>query len=69
MAFKIVWSRQARDDLRDIVTFIAANDRTVAESFGFRLVAKVDLLAQYPQIRRPQATDLLICARSQPANS
>jgi toxin ParE1/3/4 len=52
MAFKIIWSRQAHDDLRDIVSFIAANNRPVAESFGFRLMAKVDLLAQFPKIGR-----------------
>jgi len=52
MAFKIIWSRQARDDLRDIVSFIAANNRPVAESFGCRLMAKVDLLAQFPRIGR-----------------
>jgi len=44
MAFKIIWSRQARDDLRDIVTFIAARNRPLAESFGFRLMAKVDVI-------------------------
>jgi plasmid stabilization system protein ParE len=44
MAFKIIWSRQAHDDLRDIVSFIAANNRPVAESFGFRLMAKADEL-------------------------
>jgi toxin ParE1/3/4 len=52
MAFKIIWSQQARDDLRDIVTFIAENDPSVAESFGFRLMAKVDVLAQFPRIGR-----------------
>jgi toxin ParE1/3/4 len=50
MAFKIIWSRQARDDLRDIVTFIAEHNRLVAESFGFRLISKVDLLAQFPRL-------------------
>jgi hypothetical protein len=29
MAFKIIWSRQARDDLREIVTFIAATNPSV----------------------------------------
>jgi len=52
MAFKIIWSRQARDDLRDIVTFIAGNNHPIAESFGFRLMAKVDLLAQFPEMGR-----------------
>src|SRR5271154_165820 len=52
MAFKIIWSQQARDDLRDIVTFIAENNPTIAKSFGFRLMAKVDVLAQFPEIGR-----------------
>ncbi|MGO8698905.1 MAG: type II toxin-antitoxin system RelE/ParE family toxin [Limisphaerales bacterium] len=52
MAFKIIWSRQACDDLRAIVSFIAANNPSVAESFGFRLIAKVDLLGQFPEIGR-----------------
>jgi toxin ParE1/3/4 len=59
MAFKIVWSRQARDDLRDIVIFIAEHNRPVAESFGFRLISKVDLLAQFPYLGQvvPEAQD------------
>jgi toxin ParE1/3/4 len=52
MAFKIIWSLQARDDLRDIVAFIAVNNPAVAQSFGLRLMAKVDLLEQFPQIGR-----------------
>jgi plasmid stabilization system protein ParE len=52
VAFKIIWSWQARDDLREIVTFIAANNPPVAESFGLRLMAKVDLLEELPQIGR-----------------
>jgi plasmid stabilization system protein ParE len=52
MAFKIIWSRQARDDLRDIVTFIAEDHRPRAESFGFRLMSKVDLLAKFAEIGR-----------------
>ena len=52
MAFKIVWSRQAREDLRDIVTFIAQDNPAMAESFGYRLMSKVDLLAQFPELGR-----------------
>lgn len=52
MAFKIIWSVQARDDLRDIVTFIARDNPAVAESFGLRLMAKVDLLAEFPELGR-----------------
>jgi plasmid stabilization system protein ParE len=52
MAFKIIWSRQARDDLRDIVTYIAEDNCPAAEAFGFRLMAKVDLLARFPEMGR-----------------
>jgi toxin ParE1/3/4 len=52
MAFKIIWSQQAREDLRDIVTFIAKDNRAIAESFGCLLMSKVDLLAQFPRLGR-----------------
>ncbi len=52
MAFKIIWSRQAREDLRDIVTFIALDNPIVAESFGYLLMTKVDALAQFPRLGR-----------------
>ena len=48
MACKIIWSLQARDDLREIVSFIADDDPAVAESFGIRLISKVDVLANFP---------------------
>jgi plasmid stabilization system protein ParE len=48
MAFKIIWSEQAREDLREIVTFIALDNPTTAESFGYLLMTKVDALAQFP---------------------
>ena len=52
MAFQIIWSQQARDDLQAIVLFIARHNPTVAESFGYRLMAKVDLLIQFPRAGR-----------------
>ncbi len=52
MAFKIIWSKEAREDLREIVTFIAQDNPTAAESFGYLLISKIDVLAQFPQIGR-----------------
>jgi len=52
MAFQIIWSEQARDDLQAIVLFIAQDNPSVAESFGYQLMSKVDVLAQFPQIGR-----------------
>jgi toxin ParE1/3/4 len=60
MAGKIIWSLQAREDLRDIVTFIATdNPAAAAQSFGFRLMSKVDVLANFPQLGRvvPEEND------------
>ena len=59
MAFKIIWSEQARDDLQAIVLFIASDNPTAAASFGFLLMAKVDLLAQFPMLGRvvPEEND------------
>jgi plasmid stabilization system protein ParE len=59
MAFQIIWSEQARDDLQSIVLFIAQDNPMVAESFGYRLMSKMDVLAQFPQIGRvvPEEND------------
>ncbi len=62
MAHKIIWSLQARDDLRDIVSFIATDNPTAAATFGFRLMTQVDLLANFPQLGRvvPEENDVNI---------
>ena len=59
MAFKIIWSEQARDDLQSIVLFIARDNPPVAEAFGYLLMSKVDSLAQFPQLGRavPEEND------------
>jgi addiction module RelE/StbE family toxin len=59
MAFKIIWSLQALEDLRDIVTFIAADNPPAAESFGFLLMSKTDQLINFPQLGRvvPEEND------------
>ena len=59
MAFKIIWSEQSRVDLQAIVLFITQDNPTVAESFDYLLMSKVDLLAQFPQLGRvvPEEND------------
>lgn len=59
MAFKIIWSEQALDDLQAIVFFIAEDNSAAAETFGYRLISKVDFLARFPQIGRvvPEESD------------
>ncbi|HEY2329038.1 MAG TPA: type II toxin-antitoxin system RelE/ParE family toxin [Verrucomicrobiae bacterium] len=59
MACQIIWSAQARDDLQSIVLFIAQDNPAVAESFGYQLMSKVDVLAQFQQLGRvvPEEND------------
>ncbi len=59
MAFQIIWSEQSRDDLRSIVLFIARDNPRVAETFGYLLMSKVDMLMQFPQLGRvvPEEND------------
>ncbi len=59
MAFKIIWSEQARDDLQSIVLFIAKDNPEAAASFGYLLMSKVDVLEQFPELGRvvPEEND------------
>ena len=52
MAFQIVWTAQAREDLSSIVRFIAMDNPTAAEAFGYLLISKVELLANHPHLGR-----------------
>jgi addiction module RelE/StbE family toxin len=52
MAFKIIWSLQAREDLRDIVRFVAQHNASAAETLGYSLISRVDSLEQFPLLGR-----------------
>jgi toxin ParE1/3/4 len=52
MAFQIVWSEIVLSDLRDIVRYIARDDRQVARRFGDLIVSKVESLQSFPRIGR-----------------
>jgi len=67
MAYKLIWSPEARDDLRDIVRFIARDSRQRAEAFGFRLMREADKLQDFPEIgrvvpeyRRPNVREIIV---------
>jgi len=59
MAFKIIWSEQARDDLQAVVLYVAGDNPTAAELLGCRLMHKVDLLEEFPLLGRvvPEEND------------
>ena len=52
MAYKLIWSPVSRDDLRDIVRFIASDNPQRAESFVYELMAQTDMLQDHPEIGR-----------------
>ena len=52
MAYKLVWSPAARDDLHDIVIFIARDNPNRALSFGYELISETDRLQEFPELGR-----------------
>lgn len=48
MAYKVIWSPAARDDLHDIVVFIARDNPQRAMSFGYQLISLTDRLEDFP---------------------
>jgi toxin ParE1/3/4 len=59
MAYRLIWSRVARDDLHQIVRFIARNDRNQAAAFGLRLIEAIEQVQQFPEMGRmvPERAD------------
>jgi plasmid stabilization system protein ParE len=52
MAYKLIWSPAARDDLHDIIVFIARNDSERAMSFGYKLISEINRLQEFPESGR-----------------
>ena len=52
MAYKLIWSPAARDDLHDIVVFIARDNPNRAMSFGYELISETDRLNEFPELGR-----------------
>ena len=52
MAYKLIWSPAARDDLHDIVVFIARDNPNRAMSFGYELMSETDRLHEFPELGR-----------------
>jgi toxin ParE1/3/4 len=52
MAYKLIWSPAARDDLHDMVVFIARDNPNRAMSFGYELISETDRLQKFPEFGR-----------------
>jgi len=47
MAYKLIWFPAARDDLHDMVVFIARDNPNRAMSFGYELISETDRLQEF----------------------
>jgi plasmid stabilization system protein ParE len=58
MAYQLIWSPAARDDLHNIIVFIACDNPERAMSFGYELISDTDRLQQFPELGRivPEGT-------------
>jgi len=52
MAYKLIWSPAARDDLHDIATFIARHNSNRAMSFTYELISETENLQEFPEVGR-----------------
>ncbi len=52
MAYKLIWSPVARDDIHDIVVFIARDNPNRAMSFGYELISETERLQAFPELGR-----------------
>ena len=49
MAYKIVWTERASDDLRAIVRYISRHNPTAAETMGYGIYDRVQILVEFPE--------------------
>ena len=52
MDYRLVFSPSAREDLHDLVTYIAADNPSAAERFGLRIVSESERLGVTPEMGR-----------------
>lgn len=52
MAYQVVWTLRARQDLRNLFLFIAQDNPEAAESFRQQILDKVDRLPSFPEMGR-----------------
>ena len=62
MAFRIIWTNSAQEDLKANVQYIKSDNPKAAESFGFRLIKEAESVAEFPRTGRmvPEENDPLV---------
>jgi toxin ParE1/3/4 len=52
MAFQVIWSEIAVEDLREIVQFIALDDPAAAAKLADRILSRVEMASEFPLANR-----------------
>lgn len=52
MAFRIIWSEAAREDLKKIVQFIAHDDYNAAVNLANRIISRIEIAPDFPLSNR-----------------
>ena len=52
MAFQIIWSEAASEDLKEIVQFIAQDDNNAAVNLANRIISRIEIASDFPLSNR-----------------
>ncbi|MEO6567736.1 MAG: type II toxin-antitoxin system RelE/ParE family toxin [Opitutaceae bacterium] len=52
MGWPVILTEQSWEDLREIVTFLARDDRQAARRFGYRLIDEILSIGNFPEMGR-----------------
>ena len=52
MDYKVVWTKSARADLKQLVEYIAEDNPAAAEHFGLAIIEKIESVGKFPRIGR-----------------
>ena len=48
MAFQIIWSESASEDLKEIVQYIALSDHSAANNLASRILNRIETASEFP---------------------
>ena len=52
MDYKVVWTKSARADLKQLVEHISEDNPVAAEHFGLAIIEKIGAVGKFPRIGR-----------------
>lgn len=52
MDFQLIWTESSREDLKQVIGFVASGNRNAAEKLGNRFIESVERMARFPRIGR-----------------